>query len=309
MLTGQPFVLPMSSSQDAVPFETAWGSSETLPLQMKERGYRSAFLTSGDLSFTHKREWLQDIGFEVIQGQEQSDYDGIDRLHFNAVPDDVLYDHALKVIGRLESDSQPYLSVIENVSSHHPYVHPYTGERSEQAVIRYVDKAAADFIAKLRSEGFLDDGILVVVSDHRAMSFVSSEERQLLGRGAASRIPGFIMTGDASGKNVTALLQQADIPATLLARVSPQVCNIQFERNMLSPAATSPTRCVMHARGDQRSHVDVFCPGGEGTVEVAGDDSRFVESEGLTKARRSALLDRIARERIRASEGHSLKAE
>lgn len=188
LFTGRQFTMPMTPPGQAQPFETRWKQDHTLPQQLARNGYHNHFVTSGNLSFTRKGEWLESIGFDSQEGHDHPDYDGIQRQHFDSVPDDVLYARARDAIQELEAQPQPYFTVVENVSSHHPFRHPYTGARDEAAVMRFVDQAAADFIADLKADDFFDNGILVVVSDHRAMTFVSYKESQLLGRAAASRI-------------------------------------------------------------------------------------------------------------------------
>ncbi len=157
--------------------------------------------------------------------------------------------------------------------------------------------AAADFIEALVEDGFLDNGVIVVVSGHRAMTFVSHAEQQHYGRGAVSRIPGFILARDIQGQSVEVPFHQADIMPTLLQRSGSRMCERIGVRDMLQPEATNPL-CLLHARGDWRDRVDVFCPDGEGTVQVDGDDSRFIESMGLTSERQQIVLDTVARYRL-----------
>lgn len=91
---------------------------------------------------------------------------------------------------------------------------------------------------------------------------------------------------------------------TLVNRVADRVCPLSHQHDMLEakPGIPHTSRCILHARGDHRDHLDVLCSAGEGTVKVDGDDSHFLESEGLTADRRQALLERIAAQRINADE-------
>lgn len=300
LFTGRDFALPLAKSNPAAPFETAWGLSSSLPRILKSEGYYTAFLTSGNLAFTRTGEWLEDIGFDHVEGHEYIGYKGIARHHFESVADDVLYNRVLEYIGEVGSESALFL-VVETVSSHHPFVHPYTKERSEEAVFRYIDDAAADFIGELESRRFFQGGILVVLSDHRAMTILPRVESRLLGRGAASHIPAFIVSGEARGQQVDRIFHQADLMQTLLAHVSDKYCFTGPARDMLAVEDTEP-RCVFHARGDRRDHLDVLCSEGSGTVKVAGDESRFVNSENLSPETQRLMLDKIAWQRINALE-------
>ena len=308
LLTGMSLVLPITPPSQARAFETAWDRPHTLPKQLRVAGYHTHFITSGDLGFTRKGEWLLDIGFDRVEGHDHPDYDGVPRLHFSAVADDILYARARRLIAELHEGEKEFLAVVESVSSHHPFVHPYTGQRDEEAVMRYVDAAAADFIEALENDDFFDNGVLVVVSDHRAMTFVSRAEVQQFGRAAASRIPAFILAGNRgndklvpeAGYEIHTLLHQADLPRTLLNRVSDEVCATANHRDMLAHSDDS-SRCIFHARGDHRDRIDVLCGHADGTVEVAGDDTRFVEHAGLSGAERQEMMNRIAAQRLQAA--------
>ena len=297
LLTGRDVVLPILPAHQQGAFEGAWGIENSLPAQLGKQGYQTTFMTSGNLAYTRKGEWLSQLGFEALWGHDAPAFDGVERGHFGAVPDDVLYSSALAHITRLRQDHAASLTVIENVSSHHPYVHPYSGERSEEAVFRYMDKAAGEFIDQLAASGFLEEGTLVVVSDHRAMTFVTAEEQARFGLGAVSRIPGFMLGRGVEPGKVTLPFHQADIMPTLLRQQGERVCLHGPLRDGLDVAASEP-RCMMHARGDQRDRVNVYCPEGKGTIKVMGDDSYFVNNEGLESGRRQQLLDALARQRL-----------
>jgi lipoteichoic acid synthase len=300
LFTGRDFALPFAKPYPAGPFETAWGLSSSLPRQLKAVGYHTAFLTSGNLAFTRTGEWLEDIGFDHVEGHEYIGYKGIARHHFDSVADDVLYDRVIEYIGEFGSENALFL-VVETVSSHHPFVHPYTQERSEEAVFRYIDDAAADFIGELESRQFFQGGLLVVLSDHRAMTILPRVESRLLGRGAASHIPAFIVTGEVQGQQLDQIFHQADLMPTLIAHVSDRYCFTGPVRDMLAIEDSEP-RCVFHARGDRRDRIDVLCSNGSGTVKVAGDDSRFVDSENLSPETKRLMLDKIAWQRLNSQE-------
>ncbi|MDR1423380.1 MAG: sulfatase-like hydrolase/transferase, partial [Azoarcus sp.] len=168
MLTGMEFLSPVKSFFDVKPFETSWGQPRTLPRLLASHGYKSAFFTTGNLAFASKNQWLRDVGFYHVEGHDHPFYDGLPRLHFDAAPDEALYARVLDYLDR-EGDGSPRLIVVENVSSHHPFIHPLTLEHSEEAVFRYMDKTVGDFYDALKARGFLERGNLLIVSDHRAM--------------------------------------------------------------------------------------------------------------------------------------------
>ena len=299
LFTGKDFILPIKYAHQSEPFDSAWGLPATLPRALVGKGYQAAFLTSGNLEFSRKGEWLRDIGFSYIEGHDHPDYNGIPRQHFDSVPDEFLYGRALNYIFEQVEDSRPALTAIESVSSHHPFVHPYTKERDEEAVFRYVDDSAADFIENLIRRGFLDHGIILVISDHRAMTPVSKKEHDRLGRSASSLIPAFVVQREAKKQAVYHLFHQADLLPSILRQIEEgEFCWRGAVRDLFEPEVSQP-RCVMHSRGDVRHHVDIFCAEGSGTAKVRGDNSVFIDTQGLDAEKQRMLLDTIAWERIR----------
>lgn len=297
LLTGRDIVLPVLPAHQMGAFEGAWQAEHTLPTALNALGYHTALLTSGDLAYTRKGEWLNAVGFNETLGHDMPAFEGHPRLHFAAVEDKLLYDAAFDYIREQRQGASPSFVMVENVSSHHPFIHPTTGERREQAVFEYMDDTAADFIERLLADGFLDEGVLVVVSDHRAMTFITPEERETLGRGAASRIPGFVLARDVTATGVSEPVHQADLLPTVLRRVAGELCWPTPMRDWLAHEDIEP-RCLLHARGDQRDRVDVFCPTGEGTVAVAGDDSAFIDVEGIPRDEQQRVLASILRQRL-----------
>jgi len=299
LLAGTELVSPVKSFFHSTPFETTWGQPRTLPRVLAARGYHTSFLTTGNLAFTRKGEWVRDIGFAHIEGHDHPAYDGLPRLHFEAASDEALYRRTLAHLDEIEAAParQPYLVVIESVSSHHPYVHPETGARDQAAVFRYMDASAAAFYRALAARGYFDHGRLLVISDHRAMVPVGAGEHARLGRAALSRIPAFWVGKGVRPGAVDVPFHQADLLETLDRATATEFCGEHGVRDMLAPAETR-LRCLYHARGDTRDLVDVFCPDGAGTIRLRGDDTRMLQAEGLGAEQAQAVVDTLNRYRI-----------
>jgi hypothetical protein len=312
LLTGMEFLSPVGNFYAAMPFSTSWGQARTLPRLLEARGYRTAFFTSGNLEFTDKGSWLEDIGFAHVEGHDHPFYEGHPRLHFDAAPDEVLYRRVLAHLDETAGD-EPLLIVVESVSSHHPFIHPYTREQDEEAVIRYVDEAAGQFHEALKARGFLETGNLFIVSDHRAMIPVRAAERARWGRATMSRIPAIWAGAGARFQGeIGQAFHQADFIDTVDWNTTEgEVCSPRGRRDMLAPELTTPA-CLYHDRGDNRDLVDVFCPEGEGTIRLAGDETamqEWVAASGFEargdEVRRAAVTKlnryRLARDRQHAA--------
>ncbi|GHT80434.1 hypothetical protein AGMMS49543_00670 [Betaproteobacteria bacterium] len=304
VLTGMEFLSPVKSFFEVKPFETSWGQSRTLPRLLGERGYRSAFFTSGNLAFMGKGEWLRDVGFDHVEGHDHPFYQNQPRLHFDSPPDGTLYAHVLDYIDQ-GTGGTPRLIVVENVSSHHPFIQPLTLEHSEEAVFRYMDKTVGDFYDALKAKGFLERGNLLIVGDHRAMVPLRPGEHARWGRSSLSRIPAiWAGAGTQQLGEISAPFHQADILDTVEWNVSPgEVCSARGLRDMLHPERTSPA-CLFHARGDRRDRIDVFCTEGEGTIQLAGDRTAMREwdaapgFEEQTREVQQAAVTKLNRYRV-----------
>jgi len=297
LLAGLEYIAPTKPFFKLKPFETAWGVNNTIPEVLNDSGYHTAFLTSGNLKFANKGKWLKETGFEYIEGHDHPEYKGHKRLHFDAVADDVLYWRVANYIAEKQNEDKPFFVAIENVSTHHPYIHPHSREMGEEAVFRYMDDTVDNLYQQLVSQNFFDNGMLIIVSDHRAMLPLSSEERELFGRDASSRIPAILINSPISVAEIDLLSHQNDLLPTLMNYSREQVCDIGPYRNLFDPE-NSDKRCVFHARGDERDHLDVFCPQGSGTIVLNGDDTHFLTIDGLSEQDSEVLLDEVNRYRI-----------
>jgi len=295
--TGMDFVAPAKPFFHLTPFETAWDTEQTLPRMLGEYGYKTAFLTSGNLAFARKGRWLSSIGFDYVEGHDHPDYEGHKRFHFDSVPDDALYARSMDYIREHSEDDKPLFMAIETVSTHSPIIHPYTGERSAEAVFRYMDETVWEFYQALEVEGFFDEGILVVVSDHRAMVPIYHEESELLGQAAASLIPVVIIGSDAPKGEIQVPFHQSDLLPSFAALTSENYCHAGPYRNLFDPDATE-ARCLYHARGDNRDHLDVFCPGGRAVVELQGDHTRLIRNRGIAPDLEQTVLWEVNTHRI-----------
>ena len=83
------------------------------------------------------------------------------------------------------------------------------------------------------------------------------------------------------------------VPSTDLLKIvkDPAQDGIMFE-------GFETSKCAFHERGDRRGYLLVTCPEGNGEVYLDGDNTRFVESAGLSGDREESLLMTIARERV-----------
>jgi phosphoglycerol transferase MdoB-like AlkP superfamily enzyme len=265
----------------------------TLPKILTRNRYYSEFLTSGNLGFSNKGQWLENIGFDYIEGHDADHYQGHKRFHFQAAPDDVLYERSLDRLELIEKKA-PFFMAIETVSTHVPFIDPISEKRSESLAIRFADNALGEFYNDLKETDFFDTGILIIVSDHRSMNMVTRKELDLFGPKAPALVPLVIIGSGYTGVEKN-LFQQTDIFNSIENLVSPlDSCTSIFKGDLLSVPSKSPLFAPF-IRGDDRSLVTIFSDTDVGNILLDGDQTRLIDGYLQNK---KTVISKLNYERI-----------
>jgi len=314
IIAGEPLWAPFIHWSEATPFHSMWGVDRSLPAAFSPHGYLTAFLTTGPLELYRKGKWLKHLGFSHVEGRENEFYQGWPQFSFGSAPDRALY---LRAEQWRHAAEQPFLLVLETVTTHQPFRDPDSGQKSLEFAMKYADREFGAYLDSLDQSGFFEHGLLVVVSDHRSMTPISAREFSLFGDDAYSRVPMFVI-GKEFGHNEMdrSVYSQSDIVPTFEWWLGDKSMLEDNDRIMFSTAdhrmdfpPTDNSTCAFHARGNQRGLVDVICTDGRGLVRLDGDHSRFIESHGLARARQEIILTQIARTRLQARYRHQLQTE
>jgi len=283
-----------------VPFQTVWGLQDTLPKLFNSYGYHTAFLTTGPLNFANKVSWLQNIGFAETDDNKNPFYKDWDKIQFRAATDEALYQHSLDWIAARDRQ-QPWMLTLETVSTHQPYLDPATGKPDIEAVFRFADHQAGRFINALEENDFFENGILVVMGDHRSMTPMTKQEKHTFGEEAFSKIPFFILNGDQPQSH-EGNFQLSDVLPSFQYWLADEVCYSGTAAVLFD--LQSVGRCAFHVRGANPALVDVFCPEGQGQVKLNGDDTGFVKSSGISPGKQASLLTTIGLQRLQGQQRH-----
>lgn len=305
ILAGQQTWAPFLHWLETPPFHSMWGVEDGLPQAFNHHGYHTAFLTSGPLSLNRKGEWLTDLGFDLVEGNEHPFYDSLPKYSFGSASDEALYQRALNWIDQA-SDEQlnPWLLVVETVSSHQPYRDPDSGERSLELAMKYADREFGEFLDELDNNRFFDTGILMVVSDHRSMTPMTRAESDLWGDAAHSRVPAFIISSDSLPGSVDeATYSQSDLTPSFEWWLEGEVTLAPFEAVMFDPEFET-RKCAFFLRMDRRAMIEANCDQGNGQIILNGDDTRFIGSNNLSPELEYQALEIIARLRLEAWQRH-----
>lgn len=225
----------------AFPFAD-YGSQPSAIPYVHQHGYDSYFLTSGPLRFLHKGKYLTDLGFQHVEGQnEVPRFKSGKRYSFDSVADGVLYEEALARIPALADAPRRFFLVLLTVSGHAPYIDPRTGKGSLRGIFDYETQELAKFHSKLTELGFYNNGVLIVLGDHRAMIPVPDSQWSRWGDSAVARVPLLLIgKGVRKGAIDHRFLQQSD-----LLRLLPSVISGEGD---LSGFAVFPERGSRYGR-------------------------------------------------------------
>lgn len=164
----------------------------------------------------------------------------------------------------------------------------------------YTDEAAAAFCRELVRRGFTDRNLLIVTSDHRALTAARHDEIERLGPAYRSRIPMFMLGPGAPQGRVDTPLQQNDLPASLAWLVSQSPVAWDTRRgNIFDPVR--PPREIVHQQSLRRDKVDVFLPAKGLAFEVRLDGPRTRAVPARHGPDAADAVARINYERVRAA--------
>jgi hypothetical protein len=275
MLAGQLPVPAVNRYRSLDVFEGYAGDWRALPRRLAEDGYFSAFITSGDLGFLGKGDWLRGLGFNHVEGHDQPEYEGAKRYSFAAVSDELLYGRVLNWLRHDRPADQPIAAFVETVTTHPPFIDPASGVANETAAFRFADQALADFVGALEEKDYFRNGLLVIVSDQRALTPIRQSELAVFGPQAGARLP-LVMLGDrlpARGRQAVAG-QMLDLPYSLDFYLTDEACRLPGQGNLFSGQAPD---CIYQPDGNQRSIINAFCGDDAARIRMDGDETRVID--------------------------------
>ncbi len=296
-LTGRAPARPPASSRfkRRAPFAGHENVEVTLPRLLTQRGYATDFILAGDLAFGEVGPWIDTLGFSHVEGHDHPYYDGCERLHFDSAPDEALFGRVLQRIK--EHGDNRFFMMASTLTTHHPFVNPEDGQKSEEKTIRYSDKQLGIFYDQLVESGFFNNGVLIILGDHHTMIPLKPGETERFGRDrAAAAVPMLISYGDGIKAVVDDLYSHVDVFNSLRNLTSDTRQTSDWAGDIFQQ---TPPNYTFHRRGDYRDNVSVFTKAGDYRVKLDGDETRVINKEGVIAAMRRELAGRVNAARIR----------
>jgi hypothetical protein len=137
----------------------------------------------------------------------------------------------------------------------------------------------------------MDNGIVVVMGDHRTMTPLSADEFQHYGDRAFARVPMIVAGKVEMPPVIEEAFQQTDVLPSLSWQIGVDFCRLPYTGSFLRPDPKPPS-IVVHARGDDRNRVDIYQgPLGTFGYHLKGDDSNWVGGQPQNAAAIAAWID------------------
>ncbi|MFC5499692.1 sulfatase-like hydrolase/transferase [Caenimonas terrae] len=140
-------------------------------------GYRNVFMGGAPLSFSGKRQFLQDHHFDATYGRTEWLKEGIAPGSFNewGLYDDELLRQARKRLVELHDSAQPFNLTVLTLDTHNPYGYrsPTCRARGIKTFVDIVECTTgqvAELVKFATDKGYLKDTQIIVIGDHLAKS-------------------------------------------------------------------------------------------------------------------------------------------
>jgi phosphoglycerol transferase MdoB-like AlkP superfamily enzyme len=213
----------------------------------------TSYFSTSDLGFLSMGDWLKRLQFSYIEGPEHPFYEGMPRGTFNDPGDEALYRRYLQWFDH-ERAPGPFFSIVQTITTHPPFIIPGSGQQGEEVAVRYADHALGQFVRQLEQRGFLENGILVIMGDHRSMTMQRPGEAKAIGPSAHARVPAIIAgAGHRGVGGIVGQWQQADLIPSVLATMGMRSCTSDFQGRFLEQR--QQPKYIFHAQGMKRDLV------------------------------------------------------
>lgn len=216
VLSGIPPVAYPGSSRGSIYASMSY--IDTPVWRLRRAGYYTEYLTTYRLRWLDHVSYLERVGFEARNGRENvAAFQKAPGIHFKGTPpDEYLYEEALDTVAGLLASPRPFFLTLFPASNHLPYRDPKGRGDTEANVLDYVDEEIRVFYDGLVARGFFENGVLIVLGDHRKMTPVTAEETQRYGASAVARTPLVVIgRGIPRGRIDDRFFQQSDLLARL----------------------------------------------------------------------------------------------
>ena len=213
-----------------------------LPKTLKQYGYETQVLYSGDISFFNMSEYFVTSGHDRLVSQD--DFPASEHTVKWGVPDHVAFQWLYDDIQKKEQQhAAPWYTTYLTISSHNPFDVPYHRLSSSTDIdddnvkfnaFAYTDSCYGDFIDRLKLTPAWDNLLIVTVADHgfnwRPMNSPDFPMIPFLLSGGAIKEP----------RRIHTLMSQTDLPAVVLGQLGLPHDDFTFSRDVMGNTYRKP---------------------------------------------------------------------
>lgn len=210
----------------------------SLNQDLKEWGYTSHYIFSGDLKYGNIGGYFIDHGFDVVE--DENDFPkNLKRGKLNYYDEDL---YSL-LIQKINNTKGPFMHCAFTGSTHSPYDYPKKRARKWKGTeadymssMYYADKCLKDFLFKCKKYPWYKNTIFIMIADHGHAS-PAVQNPNLAGYfHVPLLILGEPLKKEFRGKKIKTLGSQADIVRTLLYQMKGDYQRYKWSKDLLNPA-------------------------------------------------------------------------
>ncbi len=223
------------------------GMSDKLPSiahALSAQGYSTHYLYGGDIKIMGKSGYLVATGYQRLISDKDFSSAEVNESKWGA-NDKVTVKRTLEEVKKLNAAGKPWHFVLQTLSSHEPYEVPYSRlSNPVHNAFAFTDACIGELVDGLRKQPGWENTLIVLVPDHGSSYQTSYQNPNffhcpLIWVGGAVREP----------RTISVLMNQSDLPATLLAQMGISISNFPWSRNVLSKEYTYPFAYCTYPEG------------------------------------------------------------
>gem|GEM_PF-83352 len=210
---------PAQPDQSIILLEDKANKLPSIPKTLKEKGYSTAFLYGGELTFANLGLWLTNQRFDKILSERN--FENAEKTQRWGVDDGILLQRTVQEINGMR---EPFFTTAMTLSLHPPYDVPFQSKWSANSdrekflnSAAFVDHAIGTFFKSAEQQPWFANTIFVLVADHGA----SQPGGVGMDRPQSRRIPLIIygkpLNDEWRGQRVGVFGNHHDIPGMLQA--------------------------------------------------------------------------------------------
>ncbi len=203
---------------------------KSLPMLLATRGYRSAYFTSGHLSFFYDATLIKNEQFNEVFDGDSLPHQGFEQPMFWGFEDRIMLEPSLSWVKQQRDRKNPFLLVMMTTIGHYDYKYPVTWQTQSFSAsdasynsylncLSYVDSMLKELIGGLDKLGVLRSSVVVILGDHGESFGEHGPRVHSLGvYDETLRIPAIIYADGLipPGTLISGLRQQVDVLPTVL---------------------------------------------------------------------------------------------